>query len=58
MFLPSVETGKTLIPVSNSYADMNIPTQHWLKPFKKNLFSQVPTILKFDKTFNYGWIIL
>jgi hypothetical protein len=43
MFLPSVETEKTLIPVSNCYVEMNIPTRR-LKPFKENLFSPVPTI--------------
>jgi hypothetical protein len=44
MFLPSVETEKTLIPMSNYYVETKIPTPHWLKSFKENLFSLVPTI--------------
>ncbi len=44
MFLPSVETEKTLIPMSNCYVEMSIPTPNWLKSFKENFFSLVPTI--------------
>jgi hypothetical protein len=44
MFLPSIETKKTLIPMSKCYVEMNIPTPHWLKSFEENLFSLVPTI--------------